>query len=106
MLSKKQTAAFQKWLEGLADNIQIKVNDYVDRVLAGNTSNCKALRKGISEIVIDYQKGYRVYYTVLEDNTILLLLFGGSKGGNQKEQDRDIERAIAMRDYLKEREEI
>ncbi|MDR3244594.1 MAG: type II toxin-antitoxin system RelE/ParE family toxin [Elusimicrobiota bacterium] len=105
MLAKKQTTAFKKWFISLPYNVQLVVNDYIDRVLQGNTSNCKTLRKGISEIVINYQKGYRVYYTISRE-TIILLLTGGYKSGNQKEQNKDIERAIAFKDYLKGKGEI
>jgi putative addiction module killer protein len=54
---------FEKWFLNLDINIQIKVNDYIDRVAQRNTSNCKSVGKGVSEIRINYQKGYRVYYT-------------------------------------------
>jgi hypothetical protein len=33
-------------------------------------------------------------------------LSGGNKGGNQKEQQKDIEKAVVIRDYLKEKGEI
>ena len=84
----------------MSSNIQDKIAEYIDRVLNGNTSNCKSVGKGISEIRINYQKEYRVYYTVL------LLLAGGSKSGNQKVQQKDVMLAIEIRDYLKEMEEI
>jgi putative addiction module killer protein len=102
MLEKKQTTTFKKWLINLPDNVQDIVNDYIDRVIEGNTSNCKKLRKGISEIVINYQRVYIVYYTILQNKTILLLLSGGNKGGNQKEQNKDIEKAIMIKEYMKQ----
>ncbi|MDR3256945.1 MAG: type II toxin-antitoxin system RelE/ParE family toxin [Endomicrobium sp.] len=105
-LKRDQTKIFQKWFSKLSSNIQDKIAEYIDRVLDGNILNCKTLRKGISEIVINYQRGYRVYYTILQNKTILLLLSGGNKGGNQREQQRDIEKAAIIRDYLKEKEEI
>ncbi|MDR2437261.1 MAG: type II toxin-antitoxin system RelE/ParE family toxin [Endomicrobium sp.] len=105
-LKKIQTKIFQKWFNNLSSNIQDKIAEYIDRVLNGNTSNCKSVGKGISEIRINYQKGYRVYYTVLHNNTVLLLLVGGSKSGNQKIQQKDIILAIEIMDYLKEKEEI
>ncbi|MCL1972214.1 MAG: type II toxin-antitoxin system RelE/ParE family toxin [Endomicrobia bacterium] len=97
----KKTKTFMKWFERLPFNVQLIVNDYINRVLEGNTSNCRNLRQGISELRIDYQKGYRVYYTVLRNNEILLLLVGGTKGGNQKQQQQDIAKAIEIRDTLK-----
>lgn len=97
----KRTDIFDKWFRSLPFSVQEVVNDYICRVLEGNNSKCHALREGISEIVIDFQKGYRVYYTLLENKTILLLLFGGNKGGHGKWQNKDIERAIGMKKYLR-----
>jgi putative addiction module killer protein len=102
-LKREQTKIFQKWFNNLSSNIQDKIAEYIDRVLEGNTSNCKTLRKGISELTINFQKGYRVYYILLKNKTVLFLLLGGSKGGHQKEQQEDIKQAIMIRDYLKER---
>jgi putative addiction module killer protein len=97
----KKTKIFRKWFENLPFNVQLIINDYVNRVLDGNTSNCKPVGKGVSELSINYQKGYRVYYTVLCNNEILLLLAGGTKGGNQKQQQKDIVKAIEIRGLLK-----
>jgi putative addiction module killer protein len=98
MLEIKQSIVFEKWFLNLDINIQIKINDYIDRVTQGNTSNCKSVGKGVREIRINYQKGYRVYYTILRNNTILLLLVGGDKVRQQK----DIDHALAMKIYMKE----
>ncbi len=81
-IKKRANKDLSKWFSKLSPNIQDKIAEYIDRVLDGNTSNCKTLRKGISEIVINFQKGYRVYYTLLQDKTILLLLLGGNKSGH------------------------
>jgi putative addiction module killer protein len=105
MLDKK-TAIYRKWFDKLPENVQDEISVYVGRVLSGNTSNCKSVGKGVSEIRINYQKGYRVYYTVLNDNTVLLLLAGSSKSGNQKAQQKDIMLAIEIRDYIKSKGEI
>ncbi|MDR3243721.1 MAG: hypothetical protein LBT79_03115 [Elusimicrobiota bacterium] len=45
----KKTAAFRKWFDNLPFDIQEIVNKYISRVLESNTSNCKALRQGISD---------------------------------------------------------
>ncbi|MDR3253720.1 MAG: hypothetical protein LBT07_01990 [Endomicrobium sp.] len=74
-----QTKVFQKWFNSLSPNINDKITEYIYRALEGNTSNCKTLRKGISEITIDFQKGYKIYYTILQNNTVLLLLAAAIK---------------------------
>jgi putative addiction module killer protein len=97
----KKTAVFSKWFNKLPDNAQDEIKTYVGRVLTGNISNCKGVGNGVCELTIDYQKGYRVYYTVVANKLILLLLNGGTKGGNQKQQQKDIALAKEIKEYLK-----
>jgi hypothetical protein len=42
----------------------------------------------------------------LQNKTILLLLAGGNKSGQGKGQNKDIDLAIKIRDFLKEKGEI
>lgn len=92
---RQQTKIYQKWFDSLSDNIQDEIVDNIDKVLSGNFGNCKYVR-GVFEIKIDYQKGYRVYYTIYGNNVYLLLLTGGDK----KAQQKDIETAIKIKKYL------
>ena len=94
---RQQTKLFQKWFDSLSDNIQDKVVDYIDRALSGNFNNCKSVGKGVFEIKINYQKGYRVYYTIYNNKAILLLLCGGDK----KTQKNDIKLAYEIKNSLK-----
>lgn len=93
---EKRTIIFDKWLTNLDINIRSIINNYIVRVLNGNTSNCKSLRNGIREIRINYKKGYRVYYTILNGNCLLLLLVGGDK----KSQEKDIVKAIKIKEIF------
>jgi putative addiction module killer protein len=97
----KTTVFFDKWIERLSANIQAKIWTYISRLLLGNTSNCQSVGDGIIEIKIDYQKGYRVYFTISKRVIIILLL-----GGDKKKQSKDIHKAKEIRDALKAREEI
>lgn len=92
---RQQTKIYQKWFDSLSDNIQDKIVESIDKVLSENFSNCKFVR-GVFEIKIDYQKGYRVYYIIHGNNIYLLLLTGGDK----KTQQKDIETAIEIKKYL------
>lgn len=94
---RQQTKIYQKWFDNLSDNVQDKIVEYIDRVLVGNFNNCKFVGEGIYEIKIDYQKGYRVYYTIYNNKAYLLLLIGGDK----KTQSKDIEFAKEIKNYLK-----
>ncbi|MDR1418675.1 MAG: type II toxin-antitoxin system RelE/ParE family toxin [Endomicrobium sp.] len=92
-----RTNFYEKWFNKQDDEVQEKVINYVSRLQMGNCSNCKALKKGVSELKIDFGKGIRIYYTK-SSNTILILLYGGS---DKKQQQEDIEKAIAIRETLR-----
>ena len=47
--------------------------------------------EGISEMRIDYGRGYRVYFTKRERTVIVLLA-----GGDKRTQDADITRALRL----------
>lgn len=95
-INKQQTAIFEKWFAKLPSNVKEKIAEYIDRVLHGNTSCCEPVGEGITEIKINYQKGYRVYYTVINGRTVLLLLCGGDK----KSQPGDIKNAKKIKRML------
>ncbi len=96
MIIKRQTKIFEKWFKKLSANIQDKIAAYIDRVLGENFSNCEPVGEGVSEIKINYQKGYRVYFTFIDRQAILLLLCGGDK----KSQEKDIKLAKEIKRYL------
>ncbi|MDR1941740.1 MAG: hypothetical protein LBQ47_05380 [Endomicrobium sp.] len=103
---KKQTSIFTKWIEKQADNIRYEVDIYIHRVLAGNFSNCKSVGEGVQELSINYQKGYRIYFAILDNKAILLLISGGTKSGNQKQQQIDIAQAKEIKKILKSKGRI
>ncbi|MDR3257045.1 MAG: type II toxin-antitoxin system RelE/ParE family toxin [Endomicrobium sp.] len=102
MLIDRKTRIFEEWFLYLPENVKKIVGTYINRVKQGNFSNCKSVGGGIYEIKVNYQKGYRVYYMLLENKTILLLLIGG----NKKSQNKDINLAIKLNELLKAKEEI
>jgi putative addiction module killer protein len=59
----------------------------------GNFSNVKAVGAGVHELKINYQKGYRVYFTNV-DGEIIILLCAGDKSSQQK----DIEKAKKIKE--------
>jgi putative addiction module killer protein len=87
---------FGEWLAALKDaRARAKIAARVARLAAGNFGDCKALRDGVWELRIDWGPGYRVYYAVLEETSVLLLC-----GGDKRKQTADIKRAIEyMNDY-------
>ena len=60
----------------------------IKRAEQGNFGDAKPVGDGVSEMRIDFGRGYRVYYA-REGNTVYLLLSGGDKSS----QSRDLEEA-------------
>lgn len=75
---------FGQWFERLAAPAAAKVTVALYRLEQGNTSNVKSVGRGVSELRIDSGPGYRVYFG-LDDQTLIILLGGGSKKGQQKD---------------------
>lgn len=95
-MKREQTVLFKKWFKKLSATVQDKIATYIDRVLSGNTANCKSVARGVYEIKINYQKGYRVYFTFIAGHAVMLLLCGGDK----QTQTADIKQAVAIKKYL------
>ena len=86
------------WLAGLDDKTQNIVTARIDRLKDGLRGDWKRLTNSkLSELRIDFGKGYRVYYREL-NNIIILIVAGGDKS----DQKRLIKQAGK---YLKELEE-
>lgn len=92
MIEVRRTAQFDAWFERLRDKrAQVIIGARLVRIRAGNVGDVKALGGGIAEVRIDYGPGYRLY-VVRRGGTLIVLLCGGDKEG----QDRDIMRAKAL----------
>lgn len=57
----------------------------------GNPGDVKPVGEGISELRIDYARGYRIYFLERGHQYVLLLL-----GGDKSSQDEDIVKAKAL----------
>ncbi len=80
---------YQKWLKSLKDlKTRARIRQRIDRLELGNFGDCEPVGDGIYELRLDFGPGYRVYFSKV-DKTIVLLLCGGTKRGQQK----DIEQA-------------
>lgn len=58
--------------------------------------DCKPVGHGISELKINYAKGYRIYFKESGGKVIILLI-----GGDKSTQQKDIEKAKEIWDKLK-----
>jgi putative addiction module killer protein len=83
------------WLAGLDNQTRARITARIDRLSLGNFGDSKRLREGVSELRIGWGPGYRVYYTMIGRECILLLC-----GGDKRKQSSDIARAITyLKDY-------
>lgn len=86
----KQTARFRKWLVGLKDRrARMRVTSEIAALaITGRFPDVKYVGDGVYEARFFIGPGYRIYYGLLGE-AVLLLLVGGDKGS----QRRDIARA-------------
>ncbi len=94
----KTTSVFDNWLKKLKDkHVKIRILARLDRVSHGNFGDVKNINSSISELRFFFGSGYRIYYTIQDENTIVLLL----NGGNKSTQQKDIESAKQLLDGIK-----
>lgn len=80
---------FVEWLESLKDVVgRANITNRLNRLGLGNYGDCTSVGNGVHELRIHYGPGYRVFFAE-QENTIVLLLFGGSK----RTQKKDIKKA-------------
>ena len=85
----RKTEEFKAWLDALNDLMaRAKIQARIKRLAEGNQGNVKSVGSKVFEMKIDFGPGYRIYYAK-QENTIYLLLIGGSK----RTQVRDIQTA-------------
>lgn len=88
----KKTVDFDHWLKKLRDRRALHA--ILVRILRsenGNFGDIKLIGNSIYEMRIFIGKGYRVYFSIKNQN-IIILLIGGHKGTQQK----DIEKAYQI----------
>ena len=93
-----KTSEFDKWLLKLKDlRAKAKILIRIQKLEKDeHFGDCEPVGEGITELKINYAKGYRVYIKEKEGK-IIVLLFGGDKSTQQ----RDIEKAKEIWNILK-----
>jgi len=99
MLRTEKTSEFDKWIRKLKDlRAKAKILFRIQKIETdGHFGDCKPVGDGISEMRINYAKGYRVYFRE-KDNKIVVLLIGGDKSTQQK----DIKKAKEIWNRIKD----
>lgn len=84
MIEIFKTDVYLKWFNSLkSKKIQAILDMHIERMRFGNFGNSKPIGKGLSELKISYQAGFRIYYKN-QNGKIVILLCGGDKS-TQKE---------------------
>ena len=84
--SQRQSDVFTKWLRALRDRrARVIVIDRVARLARFGVGDTKRIGARVEELRIPFGPGYRIYFTVVSDEVVFLLV-GGDKGS----QTRDI----------------
>jgi putative addiction module killer protein len=92
MIEIRQTDVYVQWFAKLRDRqARARIDVRIRRLSLGNPGDVRPVGEGVSELVIDYGPGYRVYY-VQRGSTVIVLLAGGDKST----QSRDIRIALKM----------
>lgn len=98
MIEVRQTKVYSQWFNGLRDRqAKARINVRIRRLSMGNPGDVKPVRRGVSELRIDYGSGYRVYF-IQKGDTLIILLAGGDKST----QDQDIKLALDLAKDLKD----
>ena len=86
----EKTKEFDKWLKKLNDiQSKAKILFRIQKLEKDeHFGDCKPVGEGISELRINFAKGYRVYFKE-KDSKIIILLIGGDKST----QEKDIKKA-------------
>lgn len=92
MLEIRKTEDFGKWLDELRDTrARARVQARIERLAGGNPGDVRPVGEGVSEMRIDCGPGYRVYFTHVGAQIVILLV-----GGDKTTQAADIRLAIRL----------
>ncbi|MCH5716898.1 type II toxin-antitoxin system RelE/ParE family toxin [Niabella hibiscisoli] len=94
----EKTPEFDKWFRKLNDlkakaKILFRLQKLEDDEYFGD---CKSVGNGVSELKINYAKGYRIYFKETHGRIIILLM-----GGDKSTQQEDIKKAKEIWERLK-----
>jgi putative addiction module killer protein len=99
MIITEKTTEFDKWLRKLKDiRAKSKILFRIQKLETDeHYGDCKPVGDGISEMRINYAKGYRVYFKNKETKLVILLI-----GGEKSTQQKDIEKAKRIWNRIKD----
>lgn len=87
MQSPKQTPQFLAWIKSIPDiSTQVRLVRRIDRLTSGLMGDVKSVGGGVFELRESFGPGWRIYFSRLEAETLVLLW-----GGTKRNQASDIE---------------
>lgn len=93
-----RSTEFDAWLTALKDTTgKARILHRIRSAQAGNFGDTKPVGKGVHEMRLHVGPGYRLYYTRKGD-VIFWLLLGGTKSTQQRDIEKAISMALAMKD--------
>jgi putative addiction module killer protein len=88
----RKTEKFAKWLDSLTDlRGRARILARIERLACGHVGDVKPVGVGVVEMRINCGPGYRVYFTRVGKEIIVLLV-----GGDKSTQAADIRQAIRL----------
>jgi putative addiction module killer protein len=92
VIEVRQTEVFATWFRALRDRqAKARIQVRIDRLSLGNAGDVRPVGNGVSELRIDYEAGYRVYFIQRGQSLIVLLA-----GGDKRTQSADIAEAQSL----------
>lgn len=85
-----KSGLYQKWVKKQPKELVLRIAVRLQRIAEGNFGDHKWFGD-IGELRFSFGKGYRLYYTIRQQEIVLLLL-----GGDKSSQERDIKTARMM----------
>lgn len=96
MYEIRQTEVFVKWLNSLNDLLgRTRILARIKRLEEGHHGDVVSVGGGVLEMRIHTGPGYRVYYSRVGNEVILLLA-----GGDKSTQASDVKKAIRMAENI------
>ncbi len=94
--TKQGKCPYREWLKTLDYSIQARVQKRLERVEQGNYGDFKVLDSEISELRFTFGAGYRIYFTEIQNEIVILFC-----GGDKSTQTNDIKKAKEFyQDYI------
>ena len=92
------TIKFDKWLKSVKDHkTQDRLTQRISNMRFGHFGDHKLIENSLFELRFFFGSGYRVYYTIKNDQIILLLC-----GGDKSSQSSDIDKARQLLNQLED----